>query len=447
MAHTLSWRKELAAMLRLAWPVVLAELGWMLQGVVDVIMVGRLGPVAIGAVALGNAIYYAPSLFGLGLLLGLDTVIAHAYGRKDYDACHRWLAQGVYIAVAISPVLMLLLFGVGYLIPHFGVAPALIAPTIIYLRILLLGTLPLLLYVASRRYLQAVGQVRVITITFVAANLMNWGGNWILINGKLGLPAMGVAGSALSTVLSRVVMAATLFWFAWRYEKKRGHPLFAHWARPHMREIRQLLKLGLPAAGQLVLEVGAFGMATILAGRVSPAALAAHQIALNYASVAYMVPLGISAAAAIAVGHALGACEPHRARLAGWLATALGVSFMALVAVVFLLVPRPLIALYTHDVSVASIGIPLLSLAAAFAIFDGVQIITTGALRGLGKTRISMLANLFGYWILGLPLGAWLCFKLGWSVYGIWTGLTIALIVISIVLFTAWKRNSAHACR
>lgn len=426
-------------MVVLALPVVLAELGWMLQGVVDVIMVGRLGPIAIGAVALGNALYYAPSLFGIGLLLGLDTVVSHAYGRRDFDACHRWLAQGVYIAVAITLPLMLLVYGISFAIPHFGEAAALVAPSISYLRVILWSTLPLLLYVAARRYLQSVGQVRVITVTFVGANLMNWGGNWVLINGKLGLPAMGVAGSALSTVLSRIVMAVALFAFAWRYERKRGHPLFQYWAAPHLREIRQLLRLGGPSAIQLLVEVGAFALAAVLAGKVSPVALAAHQIALNYASVAYMVPLGISSAAAIAVGHAVGALEFRRARLTGWLAMAMGAGFMMLVAVLFVCVPKPLIALYTHDPAVAAVGVPLLGLCAAFAIFDGIQIVSAGALRGLGLTRVPMLTNFFGYCVLGLPLGIVLCFHAHWGVYGLWTGLTTALILVAAVLFRYWQ--------
>src|ERR1700733_4724631 len=153
-----SWKADLWTMVKLALPVVLAELGWMLQSVVDVIMVGRLGPVAIGAVALGNALYYAPSLFGLGLMLGLDTVVSHAYGRRDYDACHRWLAQAVYIALVATPLLMLVAFCVGLGLPHFGIAQELIAPTLTYLHVLLLSTLPLLLYAAARRYLQAVGE-------------------------------------------------------------------------------------------------------------------------------------------------------------------------------------------------------------------------------------------------------------------------------------------------
>jgi len=433
-------------MVQLALPVVLAELGWMLQSVVDVVMVGRLGPVAIAAVALGNALYYAPSLFGLGLLLGLDTVIARSYGEGNFDACHRWLAQGVYLALAAAPVVMLALLGLSLGTGHFGVKPELISPSIGYLRMLLWGTLPLLLYAAVRRYLQAVGQVTVITWTFVVANLSNWGLNYILINGKLGMPAMGVRGSALSTVLSRLLMAAMLFGFAWRHERSRGHPLFAHWAAPHFAEIRYLLRLGTPVAAQLLLEVGAFAVATVLAGRISADALAAHQIALNYAAVAYMVPLGISSAAAVSVGHALGANNPILARRSAWLALALGVGFMLCSATTFVALPGTLTALYTRDPVVVAVTRPLLALAALFAIFDAVQIILTGALRGMSLTRMPMLANLFGYWVVGLPLGVLLAFHLHagplTGVVGIWTGLTVALILIAAILFLYWQRRS-----
>lgn len=431
-------------MVKLATPVVLAELGWMLQGIVDVIMVGRLGPVGIGAVALGNALYYAPSIFGIGLILGLDTVVAQAFGRKDFDDCHRWLAQGVYIAIAATPLLMLPVWILGHMVGRFGVAPSLVEPTTQYVGVLIWGTLPLLLYAASRRYLQAVGQSRVVTLTYIVANLVNWGGNWALIYGHFGLPAMGVRGSALSTVISRIIMASMLLGFVWRYERKRGHPLFARWARPHWQQIRHLIHLGLPAALQILLEIGAFGTATVLAGKVSPVALAAHQIALNYAALAYMVPLGISAAASVAVGHAVGAKELSRARSDGWIAMAMGTAFMAIVAVVFILLPRPLIALYTTDATVLREGARLLWLAAAFAVFDAIQTIGTGALRGLGLTRIPMLSNLFGYWAFGLPLGIALCFWKGWGVLGIWIGLTAALIVIAGALFVYW-RNRADA--
>jgi multidrug resistance protein, MATE family len=436
------WGRELVAMISLAVPVVLSELGWVAQGVVDNIMVGRLGPVAIGAVALGNAVYYVPSLFGIGLLLGLDTLVAQAYGRQDHDDCHRWLAQGVYLACIVTPPIMLLTAGASYGFMRFGVIPEVAQLSGGYLRILNWGTLPLLLYGGTRRYLQGVGQVRVITVTYVLANLLNWLGNWVLIYGKLGFPALGVNGSAISTCISRVGMAVTLLLFAWRYERKRGHPLFHHWAGPQRARLRQLVRFGAPAAGQIVLEVGAWNLSTFAAGYLTPVALATHSIALNYASISYMVPLGVGAASAVSVGHAIGAGDPARARRAGWLALGLGTSFMLLAAVVFLVAPVPLIALYTSDPRVLAIGPSLLWIAAAFQIFDGIQTVCTGSLRGLGETRVPMIANFIGYWLMGLPLGFVLCFVLKWGIYGMWIGLTLALIVISIALLLRWHRDS-----
>ena len=438
------WKSELRAMVTLAVPVVLSELGWMAQGVVDTIMVGKLGPAAIGAVALGNAVFYTPSLFGIGLLLGLDTLVSQSYGRKDYDGCHRWLAQGIYLALIITLPIMTSIWLASYGYARFGIVGAVAGPAANYLRILNWGTLPLLIYAASRRYLQGVGQVRVITVTFVGANLFNWLGNWMLIYGKLGAPKMGVDGSALSTVIARLFMGLALLGFAWRYERKRGHPLFRHWAGPSAVMLKQLVRLGAPAAGQIVAEVGAWNLATLAAGWLTPVALATHQIALNYAALTYMVPLGVSAAAAVSVGHAVGAGGPARARRAGWLALALGTGFMLLAAVVFLVAPRPLIALYTTDAQVMAVGPALLLLAAAFQIFDGIQTVSTGALRGLGETRAPMIANLIGYWFVGLPLGIVLCFVFKWGIYGLWIGLTTALIIIATALLLRWRRDAAR---
>jgi MATE family multidrug resistance protein len=429
-------------MVALAVPVVLSELGWMAMGVVDTIMVGRLGPAAIGAVALGNAICYTPSIFGIGLMLGLDTLVSQAYGREDHDECHRWLAQGVYLAgIAAVPIMAgIWLASLGF--AHFGIAAEVAGPASGYLRLLNWGTLPLLLYGTTRRYLQGVGQVRVITATYVLANLVNWFGNWVLIYGKLGFPALGVDGSAISTAIARVIMAAALLGFAWRYERGRGHPLFRHWAAPQAARLKRLLQLGAPAAGQILIEVGAWNLATFAAGYLTPVALATHQIVLNYASVTYMVPLGISAAAAVSVGHAVGAGDAPRARRAGWMALALGTSFMLLAALAFFLWPRPLIALFSRDPRVLAVGPGLLGIVACFEVFDGIQTVSTGALRGLGETRAPMWANLIAYFVLGLPLGFFLCFAMRWGIYGLWIGLTVSLILIALALLARWKRDA-----
>ena len=434
--------KLLRNLLALAIPVVLSELGWMGMSVVDTMMVGRLGPVAIGAVGLANAFYYSPALLGIGILLGLDTQVSQAFGRRDYDECHRWLAHGIYLACLYVPLCMclvwLLPFSFGTLHVNAQVAPA----TTLYLRILNWGTLPLLLYAGFRRYLQGVGKVQPIMFALVSANLVNWAGNWALIYGHLGLPRMGLSGSALSTCLARVYMAGVLMYAAWHNERGRGHPLFAHWPGMQWERMRSLLQLGLPSAGQIVLEVGAFGAATILAGRLAPAVLAAHQIVLNWASVTFMVPLGLSAATAVSVGQAIGARRFADARRVGWLAIVCGVAFMSLAAITFIVIPIPILHVYTHGVDVLKSALPILAIAAAFQVFDGAQAVATGALRGVGETRLPMLATLGGYWFFGLPLGYILCFTLGWGVRGLWLGLTSALILVSVIVLIRWSQDA-----
>jgi MATE family multidrug resistance protein len=286
--------------------------------------------------------------------------------------------------------------------------------------------------------------VRPVTFALISANLVNLTGNWIFIYGKLGMPALGVKGSAFSTVVSRIYMAAVLMYFAWRHERSRGHPLFAHWPGPDLSRIRELLSLGVPAAFQVVLEVAAFGAVTIMASHLDAVALATHEIALSCAAYTFMVPLGISAAAAVAVGHAIGAGNPARARRAGWMAVGLGVGFMALAALAFLVVPRSIMEIYSSDERILAMGVRILILVGAFQIFDGCQTVATGALRGLGETRFPMMVNFAGYWLFGLPLGAVMCFKLKWGLSGLWTGLTLALIVIASLLLRRWQGASVR---
>ena len=433
---------ELRALLTLAIPVVLSELGWMTMTIVDLIMVGRLGPDAIGAVGLGNAIYYAPSLFGIGLLLGLDTLVAQSWGAGRYDDCHRSLAQGIYIAAAFTPALMLYMLAGERIFTGHGVDPTVAHLTRSYVSLLNWGTFPLLVYGGFRRYLQGVSRVRPVAFALITANLVNLAGNWVLIYGHFGFPALGVRGSALSTCAARVYMAGVLVFAAWAHESKRGHALFARWPAPDWARIRALLALGLPAASQVVLEVAAFGAATVMAAHLTPIALATHEIVLSCAAYTYMVPLGISAAAAVAVGHAIGAGNPARARRAGTLAIALGAGFMACMAILFLVIPRPIIGIWTHDPQVLALGAHILAIVAGFQIFDGTQTVSTGALRGLGETRYPMWMNFAGYWILGLPLGALLCFGFHWGLSGLWLGLTLALITIALLLCTRWLRDS-----
>ncbi len=429
-------------MLGLALPVILAELGWMFMSIVDTIMVGHLGPAAIGATGIGSSAFYTFAIFGMGLLLGLDTLVSQAYGRGDRRDCHRSLTQGVYLALFITPPLMILF---AFMPPFFYKAGVNVEVSRLagpFVTTLAWGTLPLLLYGALRRYLQAMGHVRPVMFVLVSANLVNWFFNWLMIDGHWGLPAMGVVGSALSTCAARLYMAALLAFFIWSFEKDIEPGLKSLVAKPDAKRLSRLLHIGFPAALQILLEIGAFGAAAVLAGRLAPVALAAHQIALNCAALSYMVPLGISSAAAVAVGQSIGRRDARAVRRSGFVALAIACAFMSCSAIAFLTVPAPILRIYTQDSGVLMIGTGLLALAALFQLFDGVQTVATGALRGLGNTRSPMLINLAGYWFFGLPVGYLLCFRYRYGIYGLWWGLSLALIVIALILLHSWNRSS-----
>ena len=428
-------------MFALAFPVVIAELGWMTMGMVDTLMVGRLGPEAIGAVGLGSALFIAIGIFAMGMLLGLDTLVSQSFGAGRLDECHRWLIHGVALSVLLTIPTTLLLFWVSANLDRWGMNPDVLRLMRPYLDAIAWSTLPLLVYFALRRYLQGLGVVRPIMITLIVANLMNLAGNWLLIYGNLGAPALGVAGSAWATVLARITMAASLFVVIVRRERHRRPGLMETPLSIEAARLRQLVALGAPAAGQLTLEVGVFAMASALAGRMLPASLAAHQIALNLAGFTYMVPLGVASAGAVRVGQAIGRRDAAGAARAGWTALLFGVVFMSVAAIAFVAIPRPLIGAFTTDTRVLEIGIALLAVAAVFQLFDGLQAVGTGVLRGLGETRLPMLWNLAGHWFIGLPIAYLLAFHFGFGVIGLWWGLSSGLIICGVALLIVWWRR------
>lgn len=431
-------RREFRPMFALAAPVVLAELGWMTMGLVDTLMVGRLGPEAIGAVGVGTSLFMGVCIFAMGLLLGLDTLVSQAFGAGELDECHRWLWHGIALALLLAAPITLILLALGAVLDRWGLDPAVLQLTEPYLRVVTWSILPLLLYAAFRRYLQGMGIVRPVMVALVLANLLNVFINWVLIFGKLGAPAMGVRGAAWATVISRIGMAAFLLGVIVYRERGRRPGLFETPRRIEGARMRRLIGLGAPAASQVTLEVGAFAAATALAGRLPPAALAAHQIAINLAAFTFMVPLGVASAGAVRVGHAIGRRNKADALHAGWTALLFGTLFMSCAAAAFLLIPRQLIGAFTLDARVLEIGTTLLFVAAIFQLFDGVQGVATGVLRGLGDTRTPMLWNLAGHWFVGLPLGYVLCFHLGFGVIGLWWGLSSGLMICGVALLFTW---------
>jgi len=302
---------------------------------------------------------------------------------------------------------------------------------------------PLLLYAAFRRYLQATGSVRPVMIALMLANVVNAIVNWMLIFGRLGAPELGVRGAAWATVLSRVFMAVWLLWAIVERERGRRPGLFETSLRIESSWIRRLCALGLPAAGQLTLEVGVFATSTILAGRLHPSSLAAHQIAINIAALTFMVPYGISSAGAVRVGHAIGRRDFSGAARAGWTALLFGTSFMLCAAATFVTFGGPIIGSFTDDPAVLGVGVSLLIIAAVFQLFDGLQGVATGILRGLGDTHTPMIWNLAGHWFVGLPLGYSLCFLAGLGIKGLWWGLSLGLIICGVALLVVWRRRVA----
>jgi len=299
----------------------------------------------------------------------------------------------------------------------------------------------LLLYFVFRRYLQGMNLAKPVMFSLISANAINLMGNWAFIYGHLGFRALGTAGSGWATCISRVYMASVLLAYCVYYDVryKTGLRDASRW--PNMPRVWRLVSLGFPAAIQLGLEVGIFAVATALISKLGAVALASHQIALSTASFTYMVPLGIGSAAAVRVGQALGRRDPGAASRAGWTALALGASFMTCAAAVLWLIPGAIGRIYTPDAAVIHAASGLLFVAAFFQLFDGLQAVATGALRGAGDTRTPMLCSVSFYWLVGLPLGAFLCFRLGWGAAGLWTGLCVALILMGSTLLYMWRRK------
>jgi len=438
-----SLRAEFRPTLRLAVPLVLAELGWMSMAIVDTMMVGRLpnSAVAISAVSLGGILLHVLAFFGGGLLIGLDTLVSQAFGAGRREDCHRSLLHGIYLSLALTPFLMTPVWLFDPLLRFARIAPDIISVAVPYSKAMAWGTLPLLLYFAVRRCMQGMNMVRPISFALVTANIINAVGNWLLIYGRLGAPAMGAVGSGWSTAFARIYLAAILVGYLLWYDQKHRTELLRTPIQPELARIRRLIALGFPAAMQITLEIGVFALVTALIGRLGAISLASHQIALNTVSLTYMVPLGISSAAAVRVGQAIGRGDPRGAGEAGGTAILLGAAFMTCAGGALLLFPRWIARMYTPDETVIHSTILLLAAGAAFQLFDGIQTVATGALRGAGDTRTPMFCHFTAYWIIGLPLGAWLCFYRGWGAFGLWSGLSLALILIGIVLLFAWRRT------
>ena len=447
------FRAEFRPMLRLALPLVAGEIGWMSMGVVDTMMVGRLpdAAAAMSSVALAQILFNTVAFGVGGVLLGLDTVVSQAHGGGRVGEANRWLVHGVYLALGLGAVLMGGFALATPLMRHASASPVIVDGAVRTLRMLNLGTLPLLLYFAQRRYLQAFNHARVIAAALITANLVNLLFNWLLIYAhawrfavagarvRIGWAAGGVAGSGLSTTIARVYLAAFLATALLLVDRRHGYGLRRVSLRVDRRMVARLLRLGLPAGTTILVEVAIFAVVTFLISRFGAVALAGHEVALNCVSFTFMVPLGISAAASVRVGQAIGRRDAAGARTAGWSALVLSGGFMLCASAMYLAVPHALARVFTPDPAVIAATLPLFVVGALFQFCDGVQITAIGALRGAGDTHSGLLTHLGCYWLIGLPVGLYLGFSRHLGARGLWLGLSAALILAGGILLTRWR--------
>jgi MATE family multidrug resistance protein len=429
-------------MLRLAIPVVIVQVGMMAMGVVDTIMVGHISAQALAAVALGNLYFFTLAVFALGTLMVLDPVVAQAVGAGDRSAVARAVQRGVIIAALLTvPAVALLTLAA----PLFSLArqPAEVIPLAAAYAIRTApGTFPFLLFVVFRQTLQAMGRTAPIVGAIIGANLANGVLNWMLIFGHLGFPAMGVVGSAWATTISRVLL---LLWL-WAASRRDLHPLLSP-IRPEiwrLQPLARMFRLGIPIGAQSVLEFGAFALVALMMGWMGTQAMAGHQVAINLAALTFMVPLGVGDAASVLVGQAVGRGDPEGARGSARAAFACGVAFMTMTGAVFLSLPESLARLYSRDLGVIGVAASLIPIAGVFQIFDGIQVVASGVLRGLGDTRAPMVANLLGYWVVGIPVSIYLGFVARLGPAGLWWGLVLGLGLVGTSLLLRVRTRLAR---
>ena len=431
--------------------MVLTNLAQIAMTATDVMMMGRAGPGMLAAGALGANLYFAPLIFGLGLMNATSPMMASELGRHRHSVrdIRRTVRQGLWIAVLVSIPIWLLLWNTEAILAAMGQDPVLAREAGIYVHWLQWAVLPFYGYIVLRSFMAALERPRWALVIVVVSVAFNALANWCLIFGNLGFPRMGIAGSGLATTLSSFMMFGGLVALLSFERRFRRYRLFGRFWRADWPRFRSLLRLGLPIAGLLTFEVSIFNAAALLMGLIDAASLAAHAIAIQIASISFMVPMGVAQACTVRVGRAFGAMDPVGVTRAGWAAYGLGVSFMALMALVMVLWPRPLISGFIDiadpdNAVVVGLAVTFLAFAGLFQIVDGAQAVASGMLRGLHDTKLPMVYAAIGYWGVGLPLGVVLAFEFGFDGAGIWIGLSSGLAVVAVLLLVRWLRRERH---
>ncbi len=431
-------RAEGRAVLGLAAPVVMVQVGMMLMGTVDTMMLGRDSELALAAGALGHTISFGFLVLPMGMLMVLDPLVGQAVGADDWRGVATHFKRGLVLtSVVLIPLLLLHVFPEG-LLRLAGQQPEVAALTVSYTQALAPGVVAFMFFIVFRQTLQAMSIVRPAVVAIVVANVVNVFANYALIFGRLGMPRLGVAGSGLATSISRWVLLLTLMGLVWP-TLRRIWPA-RRFRTLRLRGFRQALALGIPIGIQTSLEMWLFTAVALTMGHLGARALAAHQIALNISALSFMVPLGIAGAAATRVGNAVGRGDMPAARRSAAISLFLGGGVMTLFALVYGLFPTLLARLYTSENAVALLAATLLPIAALFQVFDGLQVVGAGVLRGSGDTRIPAIIALVGYWVLAFPLAYMVAFRFGHGPRGLWWGLTVGLSTVAVMLLLRIRR-------
>lgn len=443
-----TWRGEARATLLLAWPLILTNLAQTLMTATDVVLMGWLGPDALAAGALGSNLYFGTMIFGLGLTTATAPMIARELGRKGHSVrdVRRTVRQGMWMAIAVSVPIWIVLWQSEAILLAMGQEPALARAAGEYVRTLQWSLLPFFFFLVLRSFISALERPLWALAAGIVGVVVNAVGAWALIFGHLGLPKLGLVGAGYATTFADFVMFAMMAAVVLTDRKFRRYHLFGRFWRADGPRFRELWHLGLPIGATLVFEVAVFNAATFLMGLIGAAALAAHSIAMQIASLSFMVPLGLAQAATVRVGRAFGAHDKEGIRRAGWTAYAMGVGFMALTALAMILIPRTLVGVFLDldapaNAAVIELAVSFLLVAALFQVADGGQAVAAGMLRGLHDTKVPMVYAGIGYWCIGLLLGVGLAFQGGLAGFGLWIGLATGLTVVALLLVGRWLRR------
>lgn len=438
-----AWPRELAATLRLAWPLILAQIAQIAFFTTDVVFMSRLGPAYLAASTLATALIHPLFVGCFGLLSATAPMVAQAIGARNLRSVRRTVRQGFWIALLVCVPVMLFLANAAHVLPLLGQEPETAANAALFIRFALWSMPPAMLYQVLRMFISAKNDSEVVLAITATAVLLNVFFNWVLVFGNLGFPALGLIGSGLSTTLSNLLMFAAALAYATRHRRYRRHMILVRFWRPDWPRFFEFFRIGLPIGLTVLSEVGLFAVAVIMMGWLGENEVAGHAVAIQITAIGFMVPLGLSQATTIRVGRYFGAGDVRAAGLSGWTSLGTTLVFMSLTCMSLLLFPHQLAGLFLdrtrpEDLVPIRLAVSYLGVAALFQLVDGTQVSMAGALRGFSDTRVPMIVALIGYWLVGLGTAYYCGFVLDLRGVGIWLGLAAGLAFVAIVLLIRW---------